>query len=94
MFEDGLLDEVKSLLSSGFDGNEKPLQSIGYKETVDFLQGKISNHEELIERIVISTRQLAKSQRTFFAKVTPKWTHNPLNTNEELMTELFIFLKF
>ncbi len=94
MFEDGLLDEVKVLLSSGFDGSEKPLQSIGYKETVDFLQGKISNYEELIERIVISTRQLAKSQRTFFAKVTPKLTHNPLNTNEELMSELFNFLKF
>lgn len=93
MVEDGLIDEVKTLLSTGFTGGEKPLQSIGYKETIDFHKGKISSTEELVERIVISTRQLAKTQRTFFAKVTPKHLLNPLINNEELINELLDFLK-
>ncbi len=83
MFEDGLLEEVKNLLAQGFTGEEKPMQSIGYKETVSFLHSQIKTQEELVEQIVISTRQLAKSQRTFFAKVIPKEKINPLEETEK-----------
>src|SRR5690606_32917958 len=48
MLECGLLDEVRSLLNSGFTGSEKPLQSIGYKESLDYIRGEISEVEELI----------------------------------------------
>ena len=68
MIQDGLVEEVKSLVfDQGFSGAEKPLKSIGYKEVIEFLdsQKKITL-DQCNERIIISTRQLAKSQRTFF----------------------------
>lgn len=66
MLDLGLIEEVKSLLKV-FSGNEKPLQSIGYKEVQDYLNGQILTLEILHESIVTSTRQLAKAQRTWFA---------------------------
>lgn len=68
MIQEGLIDEVKKLLEQ-FSGNEKPLQSIGYKEVQQFLNGNITSIEKLKEEIIISTRQLAKSQRTWFANM-------------------------
>lgn len=72
MVDQGLINEVETLLKSGFSGKEKPLQSIGYKETIDYLTKKNICEDELIERIYIATRRLAKAQKTFFKKVTPK----------------------
>lgn len=67
MLKNGLMNEVESLLSQGFTGNEKPLQSIGYKECVSHLRGELPLNA-LEEQISIATRQLAKSQRTWFKK--------------------------
>lgn len=76
MLNAGLIDEVKEILANGFSNALKPLQSIGYKETIDFLEDKLTE-SEMIERINISTRQLAKSQRTWFKKIH-KNTYHPL----------------
>ncbi len=92
MVSNGLVDEVKQLLENGFTGKEKPLASIGYKETVDFLNDVFKNKEEYIERIAISTRQLAKSQRTFFNKVTPKSSFHPLNDRELIVENIIHFI--
>ncbi|MCX6127006.1 MAG: hypothetical protein NTV34_19955, partial [Proteobacteria bacterium] len=46
----------------------KPMQSIGYAEVVSHLGGEISL-EFLEESIVVSTRQYAKRQVTWFNKV-------------------------
>ena len=81
ILESGLLEEIRQLLQAGFTGQERPLQSIGYKEGIDYLQGRIKSTQELLERIVISTRQLAKSQRTFFKKISPKHTILPEEKN-------------
>ncbi|MBL6990819.1 MAG: tRNA (adenosine(37)-N6)-dimethylallyltransferase MiaA [Bacteriovoracaceae bacterium] len=78
MVDNGLISEVSTLLERGFTGLEKPMNSIGYKETIEYLSGKILTKEELVEHIYISTRQLAKSQKTWFKKVFPKFTFNPL----------------
>lgn len=84
MFSDGLIDEVKNLLATGFTGEEKPLQSIGYKEVIEFLKGDIITLEDCEERISISTRQLAKSQRTWFKKIE-KFEFNPLTDEEKII---------
>lgn len=76
MLDCGLIDEVKAILENGFSNQLKPLQSIGYKETLDFLEGRLTE-SEMIERINISTRQLAKSQRTWFKKIY-KNTYHPI----------------
>lgn len=65
MAAQGLLEEVKSVLAQGYAPHLKPLQSIGYKQMVQFLQEKIS-WQEAIVRIKKETRHLAKRQLTWF----------------------------
>ena len=43
------------------------MQALGYKETVEYLQGKISK-EEMIEKIKQESRRYAKRQLTWFRK--------------------------
>ncbi len=92
MLQNGLIDEVKSLLHQGFTGLEKPLQSIGYKEVLDLLSGLIKNETDCRERIIISTRQLAKAQRTWFNRISGKETYNPLIQKDPLFASLNKFL--
>ena len=91
MLDQGLVEEVKTLLDNGFTGKEKPLQSIGYKETLQFLTGELGE-EQLYERINISTRQLAKAQRTWFKKVE-KNEYNPLEAQQKIIEDFESFLK-
>jgi tRNA dimethylallyltransferase len=92
MIDDGLISEVQGLLDGGFDKNLKPLNSIGYKETINFIDTKKESKKELIEEINISTRQLAKSQKTFFQKVTPKTVINPLEGLDKNIEKVFNLL--
>jgi len=92
MLQDGLIEEVDTLLKNGFTGKEKPLQAIGYKETLDYLSGKLSSQKELIERIIISTRQLAKSQRTWFNRDHLKKEFHPLAQRYEIFQQVDEFL--
>lgn len=92
MFEDGLLAEIEALKTAGFALDLKPLQSIGYKEAIDYQKGLFSSLEECIERISISTRQLAKSQRTFFNKISPKESFNPLHDLDRMKERVSEFL--
>ncbi len=93
MLKNGLLEEIKSLLEQGFTGEEKPLQSIGYKESLDYLQGKYPTLKECQERIIISTRQLAKSQRTWFKRDPSKKTFHPLTEKTQMIEAVKGFLK-
>jgi tRNA dimethylallyltransferase len=64
MMEAGLLEEVKQLAEYK---NLNALQTVGYKELFDYLNGQLSL-SEAIERIKINTRQYAKRQMTWFKK--------------------------
>ncbi|RKY09493.1 MAG: tRNA (adenosine(37)-N6)-dimethylallyltransferase MiaA [Planctomycetota bacterium] len=69
MIDQGLVDEVKSLLAE-----EKPLSkqascAIGYAEVINHLKGR-TTFDEAVERIKINTRRFAKSQRTWFKTFT------------------------
>lgn len=69
MLSAGIIDEVKQLHERGYSAeNCRPLATIGYKETSDFLNGKISDREQLEELISIHTRQLAKRQMIWLRK--------------------------
>jgi tRNA dimethylallyltransferase len=91
MFELGLIKEVQNILNQGFSGKEKPLESIGYKEVQSFLKGEITL-EACEELIFISTRQLAKSQRTWFKgqKLIPV---HPLKHRQIILDNVQSFLK-
>ena len=63
MINDGLIDEVKSLLTI-YDSNLQSLQAIGYKEIIGYLSNLYSL-EEAIELLKKNTRNYAKRQLTF-----------------------------
>lgn len=65
MLADGLVAEVKTLLSTYEQKSVHPLDSIGYKQVVAFLGNKIS-YDDMIEEINLRTRQYAKKQITWF----------------------------
>lgn len=92
MIETGLIEEVQSLLENGYTGEEKPMLSIGYKETLAYLNNEFSNKEDLIERIYINTRRLAKSQKTFLKKVKPKETFHTLEERDNIFDLVTRFL--
>ncbi|HEY9364858.1 MAG TPA: tRNA (adenosine(37)-N6)-dimethylallyltransferase MiaA [Chitinophagaceae bacterium] len=64
MIADGLVDEVKNLYPFK---SLVALQTVGYKEIIDFIDKKISL-EEAIELVKINTRRYAKRQLTWFRK--------------------------
>lgn len=67
MIDDGLVDEVKSILDRGYDKNINSLNTVGYKEIISYLEGNVtlSRAIELIKR---NTRRYAKRQMTWFGK--------------------------
>ena len=64
MIKDGLIEEVEGLKSFQ---HLNPLNTVGYSEIFDYLEGK-SNREEAIEKIKQNTRRFAKRQLTWFKK--------------------------
>ena len=67
MLESGLLDEIRSLLSSGVPEKATSMQAIGYKEFVDHLQGR-SCLESAVARVQQASRNYAKRQLTWFRR--------------------------
>jgi tRNA dimethylallyltransferase len=65
MIAAGLLDEVKSLLMRGYGENLKPMQSLGYKQVVEYLKGK-HDWETAVRLIKRETWLYAKRQMTWF----------------------------
>lgn len=64
MMQEGLLDEVKSLLPYQ---NKNALQTVGYKELFDYLENK-TTLEQAVELIKQHTRNFAKRQLTWFKR--------------------------
>lgn len=65
MLEQGLLQEVRHLLSEGYGPEAKAMRAIGYKEMMAHLAGECSL-EEAIRLIKRNTRHYAKRQLTWF----------------------------
>ncbi len=66
MLEFGWIAEVESLLSR-YSPDLKPLQAIGYREIVQYLQNKLE-WEHLLQEIQKRTHQYAKRQMTWFSR--------------------------
>ena len=65
MLEQGFEQEVQSLCDRGDLDEDKPsIRAVGYRQMWQYLHGELS-HEEMIERGIIATRQLAKRQLTW-----------------------------
>ena len=68
MFADGLVDEVKNLLAGGVSPNAQAMLGIGYKETVEYLQGG-ATLDETISKVAQATRNFAKRQLTWYRRM-------------------------
>jgi len=67
MVENGLFEEVKSLIDSGIEKCAQSMQGIGYKEAVMAISGEITK-DESIELIKKNSRNYAKRQLTWFKR--------------------------
>lgn len=66
MMEQGLIEEVKNILNK-HKTFPTAMQALGYKEVVEYLDGRISK-EEMCDKIKMETRRYAKRQMTWFRK--------------------------
>lgn len=67
MMQEGLVDEVKHLLDSGYERDLVSMQGLGYKEICSYLCGEISL-EGAVYILKRDTRHFAKRQLTWFKR--------------------------
>ena len=70
MLQAGLIEEVRGLLAAGLKQNPSAANAIGYRETIDFVEGRLPE-PELAGLIAKNTRALVKKQRTWFKTQLP-----------------------
>ena len=66
MIENGLIHEVEEIIKK-YETFPTAMQGLGYKEVVEYIEGKCSK-EEMINKIKMQTRRYAKRQLTWFRK--------------------------
>lgn len=87
MMESGLIEEVKKLLSMGYDKNLISMQGIGYKEIIKYLEGEYTL-DEAVEIIKRDSRRYAKRQITWFKRYKDsEWFDLEKYDNMELLKE-------
>jgi tRNA dimethylallyltransferase len=69
MFDQGLVREVSELLEKGCPAGAPPLQSVGYRQALDYLLGHISLRDA-VRYAQAATRQYAKRQMTWLRRET------------------------
>ena len=67
MFEQGLVDEVRSLLDQGLRNSKTASKAIGYKEIIDALDG-LTSLDEARDLIKLHTRRYAKRQLSWLKR--------------------------
>ena len=74
MIKEGLIEDVETLLKT-YSDKCLAFQAIGYKETIQFLNGSLSK-EEMIELVKLKTRQFSKRQMTWYRNLNNVQWHN------------------
>lgn len=89
MFEQGFLQEVKSLLDKGFSPNLPTMSAIGYRECVDVLLEKITV-EDAKTKMRKSTRIYVRRQANWFKENDPeiKWFSLDSSTEDEIASHI------
>ena len=67
MLREGLVDEVRRLQEMGLTRDMNSMKGIGYKETMDYLDGSVTL-DEAAEMIKQNSRRYAKRQLTWFRR--------------------------
>jgi len=76
MIEAGFIDEIKSLYArSDINENMPSMRAVGYRQAWQWLEGKYS-FEEMREKVIVMTRQLAKRQLTWLRRESSSLWYN------------------
>jgi tRNA dimethylallyltransferase len=67
----GWIDEVRALDAAGY-GAARAMTSVGYREVLAHVRGELGR-DELLERVVRSTRVFARRQRTWLGHADVTW---------------------
>lgn len=85
MFQAGLAEEVAALKAKGIPAESTAMQALGYKEVLEYLEGRCSR-EEAVARIKLGSRHYAKRQLTWFRREKDSiWIDKSLYENEEAL---------
>lgn len=88
MMANGLLNEVKTLISMGLNNTHQSMTGIGYKEVLSYLNNEIS-FEESVELIKKNTRNYAKRQITWFKRVpTLMWVDLTNGLTNDILNDI------
>ncbi|MCK7524431.1 MAG: hypothetical protein MZV64_45780 [Ignavibacteriales bacterium] len=90
MISIGLVEEVKSILKLGYDKKLNSLNTVGYKEIIQYLDEVISL-DRAVELIKRNTRRYAKRQMTWFnADKRIEWFDINSLTDLDLLAEKIV----
>ncbi|RKZ44733.1 MAG: tRNA (adenosine(37)-N6)-dimethylallyltransferase MiaA [Gammaproteobacteria bacterium] len=68
MLDEGLVDEVRAFHANGrFSSSLPAMRMVGYRQVWNYLDGE-TDYEEMVEKGIVATRQLAKRQMTWLRK--------------------------
>jgi len=67
MMQDGLMDEVRSLVASGVSAQAQSMQGLGYKELLPVISGSLPL-SDAVEQIKTGTRNYARRQLIWFRR--------------------------
>lgn len=89
MIASGLVEETRELLKSGYSPNIQALQTVGYKQAIEYINGEIS-HEQMVADIKTATRRYAKRQITWLRR----WPFvNWLNASSKTEVEMAEYIQ-
>jgi tRNA dimethylallyltransferase len=84
MIADGLVDEIRGILKLGYAADSNALRTIGYRELIEYLNGKTSL-AEAARGAKKNTRNFAKRQMTWFSKIPGvQWLDGEDDTKKNL----------
>jgi tRNA dimethylallyltransferase len=92
MMTQGLLDETKRLLAAGYYPPLPAITSLGYREMIDFLEGRLTC-AAAIERFKTETHRFVRHQYTSFRKMQGiTWFDLSTTSSEQIATTVAQFL--
>lgn len=68
MINNGLVDEVKDLLSKGLNNQHQSMKAIGYRQIISYLTNDLSL-DDAVDLIKRDSRRYAKRQFTLFKNI-------------------------
>ena len=91
MVEKGLIEETRRLLALGYPPGLKPMQSLGYRHVIRYLEGH-SDRQGMVSQLQQDTRRYAKRQLTWF-RADPSMTWVDPQRKGDLVERIASFIK-